>query len=498
MTSSLSSARSAGIILHPTSLPGPFGIGDLGPAAYAWVDLLAGAGQKWWQVLPLGPTGFGDSPYQCFSAFAGNPLLVSPQLLIEDGLLSQGDLASPGFPAERVDYGPAINFKNHLLEKSWANYRAGRGASLKQPYEEFLHEHMSWIEDYALFMAIKDAHGGHSWFDWPAEIRLREPGALARSKQELVQVIGLHQFRQFLFFRQWLKLRGHASRRKLRIIGDIPIFVSGDSADVWANPQLFQLDAQRRPRVVAGVPPDYFSATGQLWGNPLYDWAALKRTDFAWWLDRLRAALLVVDVVRLDHFRGFEACWEIPAGRPNAVVGQWVKAPGQDLFQRIQTQLGGLPLIAEDLGLITPEVEAIRDRFELPGMRVLQFAFGDGPANPYLPHNFIRRTLAYTGTHDNDTSRGWYASAQEKERDHIRRYTCQDGSDIAWDLIRLAWASVADLAIAPLQDVLDLGTEARMNMPGRPAGNWSWRYQSHELTAAHLGRLGELTALYGR
>jgi 4-alpha-glucanotransferase len=498
MTSSLSSARSAGIILHPTSLPGPFGVGDLGPAAYAWVDMLAGAGQKWWQVLPLGPTGFGDSPYQCFSAFAGNPLLVSPQFLVEDGLLNAGDIAAPAFPADHVDYGPAIVFKNHLLEKSWANYRAGRGGGLKQPFEEFLHEHKSWVDDYALFMALKDAHGGRSWPDWPADIRLREPAALVRSKQELNHVVGLHQFRQFLFFRQWLRLRAHARDKKLGIIGDIPIFVSGDSADVWANPQLFQLDAQRRPRVVAGVPPDYFSATGQLWGNPLYDWPALKRTDYAWWLDRLRAALLLVDLVRLDHFRGFEAYWEIPAGRPNAVVGQWVKAPGEDLFQRIHQQLGGLPLIAEDLGLITPEVEALRDRFELPGMRVLQFAFGDGPVNLYLPHNFNRRTLVYTGTHDNDTTRGWYAAAQDKERDHVRRYTCRDGSDIAWDLIRLGWASVADYAIAPLQDVLDLGTEARMNMPGRPAGNWSWRFQSHQLTAAQLGRLGDMTALYRR
>jgi 4-alpha-glucanotransferase len=498
MTSAISPARSAGIILHPTSLPGPFGIGDLGSAAYAWIDLLAGAGQKWWQVLPLGPTGYGDSPYQCFSAFAGNPNLISPDILLQEGLLDNADLACPPFPAERVDYGPVIAFKNHLLEKCWANFQLGRGAGLKQPFEEFQHEHRVWLDDYALFMAVKDAHGGRNWTEWPAELRLREPSALARSKQELIRVVGLHQFRQFLFFRQWLNLRRHARDRKVGIIGDIPIFVSGDGADVWANPQLFQLDAQRRPRVVAGVPPDYFSATGQLWGNPLYDWPALKRTEYAWWLDRLRSALLLVDVVRLDHFRGFEAYWEIPAGRPNAVVGQWVKAPGQELLERIQQKLGSLPLIAEDLGIITPEVEALRDRFNLPGMRVLQFAFADGPANNYLPHNYAHNTLVYTGTHDNDTTRGWYATAQEKERDHVRRYLCRDGSDVAWDLIRAAWSSVADYAVAPLQDVLDLGTEARMNLPGRPAGNWGWRYQAHQLTAAHLGRLAELTALYGR
>ena len=308
----------------------------------------------------------------------------------------------------------------------------------------------------------------------------------------------MHQFRQFLFFRQWLNLRNHAKNRKVGIIGDIPIFVSADSADVWAHPEFFQLDAQRKPRVVAGVPPDYFSATGQLWGNPLYDWDALKRAEYSWWLDRLRAALLLVDLVRLDHFRGFESYWEIPAGRPNAVVGHWVKAPGDDLLQRVQQKLGALPLIAEDLGIITPEVEALRDRFHLPGMRVLHFAFADGPANPYLPHNYVRNTIAYTGTHDNDTTRGWFASVSEKERDHVRRYMGRDGSDIAWDLIRLAWSSAADYAIAPLQDILNLGTEARMNLPGRPAGNWSWRYQAHQLTAAHLGRLAEMTSIYGR
>jgi len=491
-------ARSAGIILHPTSLPGPFGVGDLGPAAYGWIDSLVEAGQKWWQVLPLGPTGFGDSPYQCFSASAGNPLLVSPELLHQDDLLDSADLASPGFPAERVDYGPVIQFKNHMLDRCWANYRAGRGQGVKQAFEQFLHEHQKWLEDYALFMALKDAHGGRSWLEWPADIRLREPAALASARQDLGQSIGLHQFRQFLFFRQWLDLRRFAHDKKIGIIGDIPIFVSGDSVDVWANPQLFQLDAQRRPRVVAGVPPDYFSATGQLWGNPLYDWPAIQKTDYAWWLDRMRAALYLVDLVRLDHFRGFEAYWEIPAGRPNAVVGQWIKAPGQEFLERVQHKLGGLPLIAEDLGIITPEVEALRDRFDLPGMRVLHFAFGDKPDNPYLPHNYEQRTVAYTGTHDNDTTRGWFAAISERERDHVRRYLGRDGADIAWDLMRVAWSSVADYAVAPLQDVLDLGTEARMNLPGRPAGNWGWRLQPDQLTSRHLERLAELTSLYGR
>ena len=499
MTSTtISTARSAGIILHPTSLPGPFGIGDLGPATVAWINFLAEAGQKWWQVLPLGPTGFGDSPYQCFSAFAGNPLLISPLELVRDGLLGDADLAGPSFPGDHVEYGPVMAFKNHLLEKSWDNFQTGRAAGLKQPFEQFLHQERSWLDDYALFMAIKDAQGGRSWVDWPGDIRMREPAALARSRQELARKIGLHQFRQFLFFRQWQQVRSDAEEKKLGLIGDIPIFVSGDSADVWANPQYFLLDPQRRARVVAGVPPDYFSATGQLWGNPLYDWAALKRTDYAWWVERLRAALRQVDLVRLDHFRGFEAYWEVPAGRPNAVVGQWVKAPGVDFLERLRVQLDGLPIIAEDLGLITPEVEALRDRFHLPGMRVLQFGFSDSATNAYLPHNFVRRTVVYTGTHDNDTTRGWYAAAPEKERNCARRYLGRDGSDIAWDFMRLAWSSVADYALAPLQDVLDLGTEARMNLPGRPAGNWCWRYMPNQLTPGHVHRLGEMTALYGR
>ncbi len=499
MTSpTISTARSAGILLHPTSLPGPFGIGDLGPAAIGWINSLAEAGQKWWQVLPLGPTAFGDSPYQCFSAFAGNPLLISPLELVRDGLLGDADLAGPSFPGDHVEYGPVMAFKNQLLVKCWDNFQAGRASGLKEPFEEFLHQEQGWLDDFALFMALKDIQGGRGWFDWPADLRMREPAALARSRQELARDVGLYKFRQFLFFRQWQRIRSYARDKKVSIIGDIPIFVSGDSADVWANPQLFLLDSQCRPRVVAGVPPDYFSATGQLWGNPLYDWPALKRTDYAWWVARLRATLRQVDLVRLDHFRGFESYWEVPVGRPNAIVGQWVKAPGVDFLERLRVQLDGLPIIAEDLGLITPEVEALRERFNLPGMRVLQFGFGDSATNVYLPHNYVRRTVVYTGTHDNDTTRGWYACAPEKERDCARRYLGRDGSDIAWDFLRLAWASVADYAIAPLQDVLDLGTEARMNMPGRPAGNWCWRYLVNQLTPGHVHRLADLTARYGR
>lgn len=491
--------RSAGVLLHPTSLPSPYGIGDLGPAAYAWIDALVQARQRWWQVLPLGPTGFGDSPYQAFSAFAGNALLVSPQYLREDGLVDMRDLEGAHFPAERVDFGSVIVFKNRLLGKAWQNFQAGRGAALKPQFDKFVRDRASWLDDYALYMALKDAHEGRGWQDWPADARRREPGYLRQARSRLADAVGLHQFRQFLFFRQWEALREYARRRDIRIIGDIPIFVAADSADVWANPELFMLDAERRPKAVSGVPPDYFSATGQLWGNPLYDWEAMRRTRFAWWVARFRALMGQVDLVRLDHFRGFEAYWEVPAGKPNAVEGRWVKAPGKELLTTLRSELGQLPIIAEDLGLITKEVEALRKRFGLPGMRVLQFAFANTAKNPFLPHNYYEQnTVVYTGTHDNDTTVGWYQTASEFEKDHVRRYVARDGRDIAWDLIRLAWASVADYAITPLQDILSLGAEARMNFPGRPQGNWSWRFLPEHVNTWTLGRLEDLTKLYGR
>lgn len=492
------STRSSGVILHPTSLPGPHGIGDLGPAAFAWVDALASAKQKCWQILPLGPTGYGDSPYQCFSAFAGNPLLVSPDGLREDGLLDADDVRGSSFPPDRVDFGPVIEYKNRLLGRTWHNFQHGKAGHLRPEFEAFLQQHARWLNDYALFMALKDAQHGKGWQDWPRPLRLRDAQALAGAQAELASGIGLHQFRQFLFFRQWKRLRQYANHKSIRIVGDIPIFVAADSADVWANQQLFQLDGEGRPRFVAGVPPDYFSATGQLWGNPLYNWDAMERAQFGWWVARFRSLLDLVDIVRLDHFRGFEGYWEVPAGRHDAVVGRWVKAPGAALLETVQSALGRLPIIAEDLGVITAEVLALRERFKLPGMRVLQFAFGDKPTNAYLPHNYEANTVVYTGTHDNDTTRGWYASTMEKDRDHVRRYLARDGADVAWDFIRAAWASVADCAIAPLQDVLNLGPEARMNTPGRPAGNWSWRFQSSQLNAGVLARLAELTELYGR
>ena len=498
MTREAKSLRSAGILLHPSSLPGPYGIGDFGPSAYAWVDVLAKAQQTWWQILPLGPTGYGDSPYQCFSAFAGNPYLVSPHSLIEDGLLDGREIPAATFPLERVDFGPVIGFKNHLLSRAWEHFQTARGNALRRDFDAFVAEEAGWLDDYALFMALKDAHQGRSWDQWPEPAKMRQPDYLKKARGELANSIGLHQFRQFVFFRQWQRLKSYANAHGVKIIGDIPIFVAGDSADVWANPQLFALDPQRRPKLVAGVPPDYFSASGQLWGNPLYDWDALEQSGFAWWIARFKATFKVVDVVRLDHFRGFEAYWEIPAGSSTAINGRWVQAPGKALLLTLKKVFGTLPIIAEDLGVITPEVDALRRAFDLPGMRILQFAFGDKPDNHYLPHNYEPNTVVYTGTHDNDTTWGWFRSTQEGERDHVRRYLARDGSDVAWDLMRLAWSSVASYAIAPLQDVLNLGSEARMNCPGKPQGNWAWRFQPQQVSPGILDRLAEMTHLYGR
>jgi 4-alpha-glucanotransferase len=498
MTVKPSPQRSAGILLHPTSLPGPYGIGDLGPAAFAWVDALVRARQTWWQVLPLGPTGYGDSPYQCFSAFAGNPYLVSPELLLQDGLLAPEDLAGVHFNGGRVDYGTVIPFKVRLLGRAWERFRRGAAKPLQAEFEKFCVDHRPWLEDFALFMALKDTEEGAGWQDWPLPLVLRQPAALQEAHRRLAPMVGQHRFRQFLVFRQWGAVRQYARERGIKLVGDLPIFVSADSADVWANPDLFLLDDERRPTVVAGVPPDYFSATGQLWGNPLYNWERLRQTGYAWWLARVRAVLEQVDVVRIDHFRGFEAYWEVPAGEPTAQNGRWVKAPGADLFERLRVAMGGLPLLAEDLGLITPEVDELRERFHLPGMRILQFAFGGGPDNRYLPHHYVRNTVVYTGTHDNDTTAGWFANMPEHERNFVRRYLPMTNDNPAWDFLRVAWSSVADYALAPLQDVLGLGNEARMNLPGRADGNWGWRFSSEMLSDHVLGRLAELTELYSR
>jgi 4-alpha-glucanotransferase len=490
--------RSSGLLLHPTSLPGPYGIGDLGPAAYAWVDALVAARQTWWQILPLGPTGYGDSPYQCFSAFAGNSNLISPELLVRDGLLKSSDLDGVHFPPGYVDYGSVIPFKKSMLAKAWDNFMAGSAPSLRHPYEAFILQEARWLNDFSLFFALKEARGGTNWQEWPRELMLRQPTALREARKHLHRELGLHQFAQFLFFRQWKELKHYANSRGVYLIGDVPIFVAADSADVWANPELYLLDENRQPTVVAGVPPDYFSATGQRWGNPLYNWEALKKTRYAWWISRLRSALTEVDVVRLDHFRGFEAYWEIPAEMPTAEVGRWVQVPGVDFLTTVREAFGGLPVIAEDLGLITPEVDALRMKFHLPGMRILHFAFYGDPKDRFLPHNYEHNTVVYSGTHDNDTTLGWFATLQDHERRFLHRYLPHGCGDIAWDLIRLAWSSVADRALAPLQDVMSLGSEARMNLPGRESGNWSWRYTENMLTQPLLDGLAELTEVYSR
>jgi 4-alpha-glucanotransferase len=489
--------RASGILLHPTSLPGPYGIGELGPAAYRWIDWLAGTGCTLWQVLPLGPTGYGDSPYQCFSAFAGNPSLISLELLLEQGLLMPSDLAGmPDWKPEKVDFGALYEWKPPLLTRAYQRFLADP-AGLQEEFGQFCTQQADWLEDYALFTALKTAHQDGSWDAWPAGLRKRRPQAIEAARREHAQAIQSTKFGQFLFFRQWQRLHEYARAKGVRIIGDIPIFVAMDSADVWSHPDLFYLDADGHPTVVAGVPPDYFSQTGQLWGNPLYRWEVHRSSGYAWWLERLQASLKLVDIVRIDHFRGFAGYWEIPAGNPTAEIGRWVPGPAAGFFQAIQTRLGNLPIIAEDLGLITPDVTALRDRFELPGMKILQFAF-TAPDNPFLPHAYPQNCVVYTGTHDNDTAQGWYEHATEPEKDLARRYLRINGEDFAWDLIRASWASVAVFSLAPLQDFLSLGSEARMNFPSHLGGNWEWRLTEERLSTQLQKAIEELNWLYQR
>ncbi|HKZ08895.1 MAG TPA: 4-alpha-glucanotransferase [Methylomirabilota bacterium] len=493
--------RASGLLLHVTSLPSRYGIGDLGPGALAWIDRLHDAGQRWWQTLPLGPTGYGDSPYQPLSTFAGNELLLSPDWLIEEGLLRAGDWRPRSFPDSTVDYGAAIGFKTELLGLLGANFLARARPELKAAFEAFRHDQRDWLDDYALFRAIKARHGGVHYLEWPAELVRREPAALARSRHALAEEIDAIRLAQFLFFRQAARLRAYGRSKGVGLIGDLPFFVSPDSSDVWANPALFLLDAGYRPRVIAGVPPDLFSADGQRWGNPIYDWEALRRTGYRWYIDRLRTLLTQVDLIRLDHFRGFAAAWHVPADAPTATAGQWVPGPGAALFEAIRRQLGDLPFIAEDLGLITPDVEALRDEFHLPGSLVLQFAFDGEPENPYLPANHPTNAVVYTGTHDNPTTREWATQLSPSERERLSNVLgrpAAESREAAWELIRLAWASRAALAIAPLQDVLNLGPEGRMNQPGQGDGNWTWRATAAMLADAPWPALRDLTARANR
>jgi 4-alpha-glucanotransferase len=487
--------RAAGVLLHVTSLPSPYGIGDLGPSAFSWVDRLHNARQRWWQALPLGPTGYGNSPYQSLSSFAGNVLLVSPVGLISDGLLQASD-GEDHFSPEAIDYDAVIPFKQRLLEKAWTNFRAGERKDLRPPYDEFCAKHTSWLEDYGLFHALKAKYHGAYYLQWPAQLVQRSPNALAEARRELAIPIDQVRFAQFLLFRQGDQLKEYARGKGVSLIGDLPFFVSPDSSDVWANPELFLLDEQRRPRFVAGVPPDYFSAQGQLWGNPVYDWDTLRSTHYRWCIERLRALLAHVDLIRLDHFRGFAAAWHVPGGSSTARSGQWEQGPGAGFFQAVRRELGHLPFIAEDLGLITPDVESLRDQFEVPGTRVLQFAFDGHADNPYLPHNFVFNTVAYTGTHDNATTRQWYEELPDPQRQNLWGYLNRSpgaSAEAAPALMRLAWSSVAALTIAPLQDVLNLGSAARMNVPGRAEGNWRWRFCENMLSLPAFEWLQDLT-----
>jgi 4-alpha-glucanotransferase len=492
-------------LLHPTSLPGPFGIGDLGQAAYRFVDFLAASGQSYWQVLPLSPTGYADSPYQTLSAFAGNPMLISPQKLMEAGHLSELDLDDvPAFPNDRVDFGPVIHYKTRILDRAFANFRAQYLPAQRAAFARFCEVQAPWLEDFALFMAMKEAHDLRPWHEWGAKLVTRQPEALARWRESLADEIDKQKYRQWQFFEQWLAVKQYANERSICVIGDIPIFVSMDSADVWANPHLFQFDEDLQPTVVSGVPPDYFSETGQLWGHPLYRWELMAQNGYAWWISRFRMAFTQADVMRIDHFRGFYNYWEVPAGAETAIDGRWLYGPGADLFRAVTTALGEMAIIAEDLGDFDAEsragVDALQAEFGYPGMKVLQFAFSAGPTDPFLPHNFTRDCMVYTGTHDNDTVVGWYrVTSTRAERDYARKYLGSDGSDIAWDLIRLAWASAAHTAITTVQDLLSLGHEARMNLPGTVGQpNWCWRLTPGALTDEVVARLLELTAIYGR
>jgi len=491
--------RSSGVLLHPTSLPGPYGIGDLGPSAYQWIDFLAESGTRLWQVLPLGPTGFGDSPYQCFSAFAGNPYLVSPDLLLQEGLIHANDLAEvPKFPADKVDFGKVIYWKLDLLSRSYLQFQNSSDKSLKEDFNTFCEKHTKWLNDYALFMALKEFQGGEPWGKWPPALRDRDPGVLDIFRQENEFAIQRQMYLQFLFFRQWNKLHLYANQKEIRIIGDIPIFIAHDSADAWGHQELLDLDETGQPIVVAGVPPDYFSKTGQLWGNPLYQWEVHARDNYQWWMDRLRSVHSLVDIIRLDHFRGFAEYWEVPAGEKTAENGRWVLGPGSDFFHRVKEVYDELPIIAEDLGKITPDVIQLRDQFDLPGMKIMVFAFDSGESNEFLPHHYSENCVAYTGTHDNDTAAGWFKRIEEGERSFAQRYLNSSGEDISWDLIRAAWSSAAVFAIAPLQDLLSLDNEARMNYPGNPSGNWTWRYTDSDLSSMLIKKLVEVNYLNSR
>lgn len=499
MSVSLTKERMAGVLMHPTSLPSPYGIGDMGQGAYDFIDFLEKAGQKLWQVLPLGPTGYGDSPYQLFSSFAGQPLIISPDKLVEMGLLEEFELSDNPEWGDRVDYGTAIEYKMLVLRKAFGHFMLNEDVKLAEEYQQFVRSNAFWLDDYALYMACKDVQNGAAWTEW--ESIYKTPTAQEREQliRGLDDKVDFYKFVQFIFYIQWSALKEYANNKGIRIIGDMPIFVAFDSADVWAGKELFKLDEDGYPLSVAGVPPDYFSATGQLWGNPVYDWDVMKADGYRWWIMRLKHQFRLYDYVRIDHFRGFEAFWAVPYGEETAVNGEWIKAPGDDFFTKLQFAFGDdIPIIAEDLGVITPEVEMLRDKFGFPGMKVLQFAFDSDAKNPFLPHMMVANSICYTGTHDNDTTLGWYNSASEYTKNHCREYLRIGNEGVVKAMISTALAGVSKMAVIPLQDYLGLGCEGRMNTPGVASGNWSWRCRAEDFKDELAGEILRLTHLYGR
>ncbi|MEW6129005.1 MAG: 4-alpha-glucanotransferase [Acidobacteriota bacterium] len=498
--------RASGILLHITSLPGEFGVGDLGPQAYRFIDFLAASKQTIWQILPLTPTGYGDSPYQSYSAFAGNTNMISPELLVEDELLSPADLQdAPTGDPDRVDFGAVVEFKNRILAQAYRNYKNSPSDKHHGDFSYFCDFAETWLDDYALFRALLKAHDDAAWNTWSRKLATREPEAMAQARLELAEEIEAQKFYQYLFFKQWFQLKAYAKQQHVKLFGDMPIFVAHNSSDVWAHPELFKLNEDGSPTVVAGVPPDYFSEDGQLWGNPIYRWEGMRASEFEWWIERMGATLQMVDLVRIDHFRGFISAWEVPAGDRTAKHGKWVEVPGREVFQAFKANFRELPIVAEDLGVITPEVEALRDDFQFPGMKILQFGLGGDARNTYLPHHYPRNAVVYTGTHDNDTVVGWYQEKLQSENPHSRRelnfclkYLNSTGEAIHWDFIRAALASVADIAILQMQDVLGLNTGARMNLPATEKGNWNWRVRAEMMTKEVSERLREMTEIYGR
>jgi len=495
--------RGSGVLLHITSLPSPYGVGDLGPEAYRFVDFLSETKQGFWQILPLNPTNsaFGNSPYSSPSAFAGNPLLISPDLLVEDGLLSKSDIESGySFPSERVDYNAVSEYKYRLLRMAYENFKKRKGKDYE--FEGFSDENSYWLDDYALFVSLKEHFSEVIWSDWPEDIRNRNEGAVTEWKKRLADGISMRRFFQHTFFKQFSSLKSYCRDKNIQIIGDIPIYVNYDSSDVWTNPHLFKLDENRRPTFVAGVPPDYFSRTGQLWGNPVYRWDVLRETGYLWWIKRMEHNLKLFDIIRLDHFRGFFAYWEVPAGEKTAINGKWVEAPVEDFFKTLFRRFPFLPIIAEDLGVITPDVRETMNRLDFPGMKLLIFAFGDDfPNSKYLPHNYTKNCVVYTGTHDNNTVKGWFrreASPENKNRffKYIGREVSEE--DVNWEFIRLAMLSIANTVVIPMQDILGLGEEAKMNLPATTDGNWQWRLKPDQITPSLMEKLREITETYGR